>query len=116
MPVDLALAGRLADPRGRGKTLAAVEPAIGPPVEAVEGLVAIPDSPAGQADLDILDIGLVIAVAVGNVEQVRRRAEPEAVKADRYRRREGDALEEDLAGVEHPIGVGVLEDQDAAVA
>ena len=116
VPVDLALAGRLADPRGRGKTLAAVEPAIGPPVKAVEGFVPVADSPAGQADLDILDIGLVIAVAVGNVEQVRRRAEPETIKTYRYRRREGDALEEDLTGIEHPIFVGVLQDQDAAVA
>ena len=116
VPVDLPLAGGLADPRRRREALAAIEPSIRPPVKAVEGLVAVTDPPARQADLDILDIGLVIPVAVGNVEQVRRRAEPETVKPYRHRRREGDAFEEDLASIEHTVPIGILQDQDAAVA
>jgi len=77
--------------------------------------VAVLDAPAGKADLNVR-IGAVVVVAVGYEQQVGRRAEPQAVEAHRDGRGEGNALEEDLPGVEFTVPVGILENHDAAVA
>ena len=106
---------RLADLRRRRVALAAIEPAVRPPVETVECLVAVADPPAGQAHLDVLDIGLVIAIVVRHEQQVRWCAEPQPTHPHRDPGREGDALEEHFARVGDTVVVAVLEDQDAAV-
>ena len=114
--VDRLVGSRLADPGGRREPFEAVEPAVGAPVEAVDRLVTVADAPAGQQDLGVVHVGDVVAVAVGEVEEVGRRADEDAVEADRKRRREGDALREDLLAVGGAVAVRVLQDQDAAVA
>ena len=111
-----ALALRLADLRWGGKALAAVEPAIRAPVKAVQGLMAIADAPAGQAHLDVVHVRTIVAIAIRDKEQVGRRAEPEAIKADRDGGGEGDALGEDFLLIRDTVPIGVLEDDDAAVA
>ena len=65
-------------------------------MKAVEGLVAVLDAPAGEADLDP-GIGAVVAVAIRDEEEIRRSAEPEAVETDGDSGGKRDALEEDLA-------------------
>ncbi len=56
-------------------------------MEAVEGLVPVADAPAGQAHLDVVNIRLVVAVAVRDEQQVRRRAKPQSAQANRHGRR-----------------------------
>ena len=114
--VDRLLGTRLADLGGRREAFEAVEPAVGPPVEAVDRFVTVPDAPAGQQDLRVVHVGHVVAVAVGEVEEVGRRADEDAVEADRQRRRERDAFGEDLLAIGLTVAVRVFEDQDAAVA
>ena len=77
--------------------------------------MAVLDAPAGETNLDG-GVGLVVAVLVRDEEEVRRRAEPEAVETHRDGGGKRDALDEDLAGVEFPVAVGVFENDDAAVA
>ena len=114
--VDPSLAFGLPDLRVGGVSLQSVEPAVGPPVQAVDRLVAIGDAPAGEAHFDVGHVGLVVAVAVGDEQQIRRRAEEQAIESDGDRRGKRDALEEDLAAVGDAVAVGVFENQDAAVA
>ena len=61
-------------------------------------------------------VGLVVVVAIRHEQQVGRRAEEQAVEADGDRRRKGDPFQEDLAAVGDAVVIGVLENQDAAVA
>ncbi len=114
--VDAPLALRLPDLRRGGIPLQPVEPAVRPPVQAVDGLVAVADPPAGEPHFDRRQVRPVVAVAVRHEQQVRRGADEDAVEADRQRRREHDAFHEHLAAVGHAVAVGVLEDQDAAGA
>ena len=112
---EFSAVGGFADRRAGREALAAIEPAIGPPVEAVERFMAVLDAPAGETNLDG-GVSLVVAVLVRDEEEIRRRAEPETVEAHRDGRGKRDAFDEDLAGVEFPVAVGVFEDDDAAVA
>ena len=114
--VDRLVGPRLAD-LGRGREpLQAIEPAVRSPVEAVDRLVAVPDAPTRQQDLGLVRVGYVVAVAVGEVEEVGRRADEDAVEADRQRCRKRDALREDLDAIGFAVAIRVLQDQDSAVA
>ena len=79
-------------------------------------LVAILDAPAGQPHLDVGHVRLVVVVLVRHEQQVGRRSEEQATKADRDRGGEGNAFEEHLPAVGDTVVIGVLEDQDPAVA
>ena len=72
---------RLADVRVREHAVAAVQPAVGSPDERVERLVRVLVAPAVEQHLG-LAVGLVVAVAIGHEQQVRRRADPHAAEAD----------------------------------
>ncbi len=114
VPVQPPFALRLPD-FGRGRVaLEAVQPAVGAPVQAVQRLVPVADPPAGQANLDIGDVGLVVTVAIRDEEQVRRGAHEHAVKADRQGGRKGDSLHEHLPAVGNAVAVRVLENDDPA--
>ena len=76
--------------------------------------MAVLDAPAGEANLDG-GISLVVVVAVGDEEEIRRCTEPEAVEADGDCGGKRNAFEEDFARVEFPVAVGIFEDDDAAV-
>ncbi len=85
-------------------------------MQAVDRLVPIGDAPAGQPHLDVRHVGLVVAVAIGDEQQVRRRPEEQPIEPHGDRRRKRNALEEHLAAVGHAVAVRVLENDDAAVA
>ena len=77
--------------------------------------MSVADAPAGETHLDVVHLGLIVAVAIRDEQQVGWGAEPQPIEAHRDRRRERDVLQEHLAGVGDAVAVGVLEDQDAAV-
>ena len=106
---------RLADARVGEDAVAAVEPAVGAPDEGVERLVGVLLAPAVEQDLR-RTVGPVVAVSVGNEQQVRGRADPDAAEADLEAADQVQLLGEDLARVEPAVAVGVLEDQDAVLA
>ncbi len=94
--------------------MAAVEPAVGAPGEAVERLVGIVLAPAVEQDLGRA-VGAVVAVAVGNEQKLRGRADPDAAEADLQAADQVQVVGEDLARVEPAVAVGVLEDEDAVL-
>ena len=110
------LVGRawLADVGVGENAVAAVEPAVGSPIERVQGLVRVVVSPAVEQHLR-RSVGLIVAVCVGNEEQFGGRADPYASEADLDAADEVELLDEDLAGVEVPVSVGVFEDQNAVL-
>ena len=65
----------LADAGMREDAVAAVKPAVRAPAEAVKRLVGIVQPPAVEQDLRRA-VGSVVAVAVGNEQQMRRCADP----------------------------------------
>ena len=112
--VDLAaLLGRrtrLADDGVGEYTVAAVEPAIGAPGEAVQGLMGVLHRPTIEHHL-----GLARAIlrVLGDEEQFGRRADPDAAVADLDAAHEVEAFEEDRALGVRAVAVHVLEDEDA---
>ena len=89
----------LADLRVREDAVAAVEPAVRSPGEGVQRLVRVLVAPAVEQDLRRA-VGLVVAVRVGNEQQVRRRADPDAAEADLEAADEIQSFGEDRALVE----------------
>ena len=83
--VDAAIADRASDVRRRGEALEPVEPAVGAPDKTVERLMTVGDAPARQADLDGIQISLIVSVAVGNEEQIGGRTEHESAETNRDR-------------------------------
>ena len=95
--------------------VAAPEPAVGPPLQGVEHVVLGLDVPAVELD-DRRAVGPVVAVAVGEEEQVGRGADPDAAEAQLDAGEVGPFIVEDRPAVEPAVAVGVLEDQDAVLA
>ena len=60
--------------------VAAVKPAVGPPDEAVQRLVRVLIAPAVEQHLRRA-VGAVVAVGIGNEQQLRRCADPDAAEA-----------------------------------
>ena len=102
---------RLADARVGEDAVAAVEPAVGAPDEGVESFVGVLPAPAVE-EHPRLAVGDVVAIGVGDEEEVGGRTDPHAAEADREAADEVQAVFEDLAGIEPMVAVGVLEDQD----
>ena len=102
---------RLADIGVGEHAVAAVEPAIGAPGERVEGFVGVVVSPAVQQDL-WRAVGHVVAVGIGNEQEVRRRTDPHPTEANLQRTDEVEALAKHRPLVEGIVAVGVFEDQD----
>ena len=105
-------AAGLADARVREDAVAAVEPAVRSPDEAVERLVRIVLAPAVEQDLGRA-VGTVVAVAVGNEKKMRGRADPDAAEADFQAADQVEVVGKDLARVEPAVAVGVFEDENA---
>ena len=72
---------RLADQRGRGDAVAAVEPAVRPPGQIADDVVLGFERPAVEQNFGRA-VGLVVAVGIGNEDQVRCSSEPHAAEAD----------------------------------
>ena len=114
--VDPAFAHGAADVRRCCEALEPVEPAVGTPDKTVERFMTVGDAPTRQADLDCIQVSLVVSVAVGHEEQIGGRTEHESAETNRDCRRKRDALEKHLSAVGRAIVVGVLEDHDSASA
>ena len=71
---------RLANVGMSENAVAAIQPAVRPPNEAIQRLMAVVHPPAIEDDFRGT-IGNVIAIAIRNKEQIRRRANPDASKA-----------------------------------
>ena len=102
---------RLPDPGVGEHPVAAVEPSVRPPDEAVERLVLVMAPPPVEHDLRFA-VRHVVAVPVGNEEQVRRLAHPHPAEPDLEAAHEAQLVVKDLSRVVLPVAVGVLEDED----
>src|SRR5205807_8733551 len=71
--------------------------------------------PAVENDLR-RTVGHVVAVAVGDEEQVRRGTDPDAAEAELDAGDVGDLVMEDFASIKMAVAVFVLEDKDAILA
>ena len=108
---------RFADMRWAEHAVAAVEPAIGSPVEGVERLVRVGGVvPAIEQDLRVT--GRLRCVAVGDRDehQVRGGTDPEAAEAELHAGNQVHVFEEHRALVGLVVAVGVFEDEDAVFA
>ena len=104
---------RLADEGVGEDALAAVEPTVGTPDEAVQSFVSVLNTPAVEENFG-LGVGDVVAIRIGNEDEVRRCAEVDAAVADGDAGGEGDFVVEELFCVEGAVAVSVFEDLDAA--
>lgn len=93
--------------------LAAVEPAVGSPDEGVEGFVPVLHAPSVVKDFGF-GVGDVVAVCVGNEDEVGWGAEVDAAMADGDAGGEGEFVVEEFFGIEDAIAIGVLKNLDAA--
>src|SRR3954468_17918406 len=109
-------ANRFSDLRRSRVALKPIQPAVGSPVQAVDDLVTIANAPAGQPHLDVGDICFVVTIAIGDEQQIRRSGDEHAVEPDGKRGWKDDAVHEDLAAVGDAVVVGILENDDSAVA
>ena len=113
LPALLGRRTRLADHRVREDAVAAVEPAVGPPGEAVQGLVRVLHRPTVEHHLGLARTVLRV---LRDEHQFRRGADPHPAVADLDAAHEVEPLEEDGALRVAAVAVDVLEDEDAVAA
>ena len=104
---------RFSDERVGKNALATVEPAVGSPDETVEGFVAVLHAPAVEKNFGF-GVGNVVAISVGNENEIRRRAEVDPTVSDGNTGGEGDLVVEEFFGVEDAVAIGVLKNLNAA--
>ena len=103
-----------ADLTGRRCAATAIEPAVGPPPQAVGERMMIVDDDGEPVEHDLgRAVGDVVPIPVGDEEQPRRAEQPDAPEAVLDAGEHLDLVGEHRATVETAVGVGVLEDQDA---
>ena len=93
--------------------MAAVQPAVRPPDETVQGFVAIVDPPAIQQHLR-RPIRFVITVRIRDERQVGWRTDEDPSETDSESRGECQLVGERLLFVEDAITVCILQDLDSA--
>jgi len=93
--------------------LAAVEPAVGSPDEAVQSFVAVVHAPAVEKNFGF-GVGNIVAIGVGNENKIRRGSEVDTTVSDRDTGSEGDFIVEEFLGVKDAVAIGVLKNLDAA--
>ena len=96
----------------REHAVATVEPAIRAPDERVERFVRVFVGPAIEQHFR-LAIRNVVAVLIGDEQQIRRRADEHAAEADFDAADQIQVLGEHLALVEFAVAIGVFENQNA---
>src|SRR5262249_18838043 len=104
----------LADARVCENTVTAVQPAIRAPAESVERLVRVLPAPAVEQHLRRTG-WFVLAVLDRHKQEVRRRPDPDAAKADFETADQVQVLHEHGALVKGAGAGGVLEDDDAVL-
>lgn len=103
---------RFSDERVGKNALATVEPAVGSPDETVEGFVAVLHAPAVEKNFGF-GVGNVVAISVGNENEIWGSAEVDPAVSDGNAGGEGDLVVEEFFGVEDAIAIGVLKNLDA---
>ena len=106
---------RLADARVRQDAITAPEPAVGTPFQSIEHIMLSFCVPAVELD-DGLAVGPVIAIAVGNEEQVWRGTHPHAAEAKLDPGEIGSVVVKDCPAIEPAVVIGVFKDQDPVLA
>ena len=118
--VDLcALCGgssRLADVAAHEDAVAAVEPAVRPPVESVERLVCVVVAPAIEEHLRLARRRRRVPIRHRHEIQIRRSPEPHAAVADFDAADEVQLIEKNGPFIEAMIAVRVLENEHAVLA
>ena len=121
---------RLADAAVREDAMAAIQPAVRAPDEAVESFVRVLRAPAVEEGVGgeieagdfraqigrIRRIGLIIPILVWNKHQIRRRPHPHTAEAELDATDEIQAVAEDFLRLEGAVAVLVFEDLDAVLA
>ena len=100
------------DAAGGGAALAAVEPAIGSPCEAIGDAVGVFEAEAAESDFRWA-IELVIAVGVGPEDEVGSLHDPEAAGSAEGGVGHIEAVEDRAVEVERSVAVGIFVDRDA---
>jgi len=113
-PVAVRRAGP-ADPRIGKNAVATVEPAVRSPGETVDDVVFRLETPAVEQDFGRA-VRNVVVIAVGNENQLRRGAEPDAAETERDAGKIAALIEEDVPGVEATVAIAVFENDHAVVA
>ena len=103
---------RFSDERVGENALATVEPAVGAPDETVEGFVAVLHAPAVEKYFGF-GVGNIVAISVGNENEIGRRAEVDPAVSDGNSGGEGDFVVEEFFGIEDSVAVGVLKNLNA---
>ena len=106
---------RTRDVAGHGRALRRVEPAVGPPAQAVDDRVRVFQAEPLKVDLRVA-VGHVVVVPVGIEEQVRRVEHPDASAAAQRRRGDVQPVHERLVPVEDAVAVGVFVNRDLVSA
>ena len=104
----------LADERIRKDAVATVEPAVGPPRKAVERLVRILKPPTIKQHLR-RPVGHVVVIFIGNEEQIRRSADPDAAESNLESAHKIQFVRKHFLRLEHAVTVLVLEDHDTVL-
>ena len=102
---------RLADVRMREHAVTAVQPAVGAPDERVERFVRVLIRPAVEQHLRRA-VRFVVAVFVGNEQQLGRRADPHAAETDFEPADQVELFGEHGPFVELSVAVDVFENED----
>ena len=113
-PLEVARA-RLAHVGVGEHAMAPVEPAVGAPGEGVERLMGVLVGETVEQDLGRA-IGLVVAILVGDEEQVRGRADPDAAEAHFKSADKIQPLGENGPILGHAVAVRVFQNDDAVFA
>lgn len=101
----------LADLRVIEDALVAVKPAVRSPHEAVEAFVRVLVAEAIEQDLRFA-VRFVVAIFVGDEEEVRSRTDPDAAETDFEPADEIQAFGEDFAGFKFTVAIGVFENDE----
>ena len=104
----------LADERVAEHSVATVKPAIGAPRKTVERLVRILKTPTVEEHLR-RSIRHVVMIPIGNEEQMRGGADPDAAKTEFEAAHEVQFLGEHFFRFKHAITILILEDNDAVL-
>ncbi len=114
LPLRIRGAG-LADQRVREHALAPIEPTVHAPRETVECLVRVLKAPPIEQHLRST-IGTIVTIAIGNEQQMRGGADPDAAETNFQAADQIQALDKRLLDFEPAIAIGVFQNNNAILA
>ena len=97
--------------RSSENTVTSVEPSVRTPYKAVERFVTVVNSPAIQQYF-MISVGSVIAIAVGNKDQLRRHADIDSAMTDGQSRGKVQVVYKCFLLIRHAVAIRVLKNTD----